>query len=145
MYWSHPRLALQAYASQFTTKYPGKVHSVLPADIYAKSKASKTKKGTVSGQVTAKSYDQAASECKHAVEKIARECRRVNHKYRDPHFDIEWDLKRDRRDCLDGLEIDDEDRSWPKSVKRIPVSTLELLISPRGAIATAKSVAGYFQ
>ena len=76
----------------------------------------------MSGQVAAKSYDQAASECKHAVEKIAKECRRVNHKYRDPHFDIEWDLKRDRRDCLDGLEMNEDDRAWPKSVKRIPVS-----------------------
>ena len=76
------------------------------------------------GQVAAKSYDQAAAECKNAVEKIAKECRRVNHKYRDPHFDIEFDLKRnyrDSRDCLDALgEV--EDKAFPRSVKRITVS-----------------------
>ena len=107
------------------------MHSVLPADIYAKTKASKTKKGVVSGQVAAKSYDQAASECVNAVEKIAKECRRVNLKYRDPHFDIEWDLKRGWRDCLDGLEKDEEDRARPRSVKRIPVSLARTLTDPQ--------------
>lgn len=77
----------------------------------------------MNGQIALKSYDQAAAECKHAVEKIAKECRRVNHKYRDPHFDIEFDLKRNRRDCLDALgEV--SDKAYPKSVKRIPVSDL---------------------
>ncbi len=117
----------RAYRRQFTTKYPGKVHSILPSDIYAKSKASKTKKGVISAQRTVKSYDQAASECKHAVEKIAKECRRVNHRYRDPHFDIEWDLKQGGRDCLDGLGYT-EDRAGPKSVKRVPVRFLRFLL-----------------
>lgn len=77
----------------------------------------------MNGQIAVKSYDQAAAECKHAVEEIAKECRRVNHKYRDPHFDIEFDLKRNRRDCLDALgEV--PDKTYPKSVKRIPVSIL---------------------
>ena len=75
----------------------------------------------MNGQTAIKSYDQAAAECKYAVEKIAKECRRVNHKYRDSHFDIEFDLKRNRRDCLDALgQVDD--KAYPKSVKRIPVS-----------------------
>ena len=47
----------------------------------------------------------------------------MNHKYRDPHFDIEFDLKRNRRDCLDALgEV--SDKAYPRSVKRIPVSAL---------------------
>lgn len=99
------------------------MNSILPADIYAKTKASKNTKGLVNCQIAIKSYDQAAAECKHAVEKIAKECRRVNHKYRDPHFDIEFDLKRGIRDCLDALgEV--SDKAYPKSVKRIPVSVL---------------------
>jgi len=109
---------------QFTTKYPGKVLSILPSDIYAKTKASKTTKGLVEGQVAAKSYNQAASECKNAVEKIAKECRRVNHKYRDPHYDIEWDLKRRARDCLCSLEDNEGNSLDPKSVKRVTVSLL---------------------
>ena len=73
-------------------------------------------------QVAAKSYAQAAAECENAVVKIAKECRRVNHKYRDPHFDIEFDLKRNQRDCLDALG-GFEEKAYPKSVKRVPVST----------------------
>lgn len=106
---------------QFTTKYPGKVNSVLPANLYAKSKSDNSPKGVISGHRTGKSYEQAASECREAVVKIAKECRSVNAKYRDPHFDIEFDLKRDRRDCLDGLHLTkDGDRHWPRSVKRVP-------------------------
>ena len=99
------------------------MHSILPADVYAKTKASKNTKGVVNCQISGKSYDQAAAECNHAVERIAKECRRVNHKYRDPHFDIEFDLKRKRRDCLDALG-GVADAANPKSVKRIPVSAL---------------------
>lgn len=118
-----PHLSHKSSSSlhQFTTKFPGKVHSILPADIYAKTKASTQTKGIVNGQIAVKSYDQAAAECKHAVEKIAKECRRVNHKYRDAHFDIEFDLKRNQRDCLDALgEV--SDKAYPKSVKRVTVS-----------------------
>lgn len=116
-----------AHCLQFTTKYPGKVLSILPADIYAKTKVSKNHMGAARGQVTAKSYDQAASECKIAVEKIAKECRRVNHKYRDSHFDIEFDLKRGPRDCLDSLEANSESETLqPKSVKRVTVSSMDV-------------------
>lgn len=37
------------------------------------------------------------------MEKIVAECRRLNQKYRDPHFDLEFDLKFGRRDCLECL------------------------------------------
>ena len=133
----------RAYGLQFTTKYPGKVHTILPSDTYAKSKASKNKKGIISGQRTVKSYEQAASECKHAVEKIAKECRRINHRYRDPHFDIEWDLKRGYRDCLDGL-IPSEDSPQPKSVKRVPVRLSLLLLNSVKTSIAANTGLGHF-
>lgn len=41
--------------------------------------------------------------CHAKVDKIVRECRRINKKYRDPHFDLESDLKLDLRDCLQSL------------------------------------------
>ncbi|CAD6573733.1 MAG: hypothetical protein ASARMPREDX12_006221 [Alectoria sarmentosa] len=113
-----PQRGVDEFWKKFATKFPGKVHSILPADIYAKTKASRSTKGVVNCQIAVRSYDQAAAECKHAVEKIAKECRRVNHKYRDPHFDIEFDLKWKRRDCLDALgEV--SDKAYPRSVKRI--------------------------
>lgn len=40
------------------------------------------------------------------MDKIIEECRRVNQKYRDPHFDLEFDLKTCRRDCLESLDND---------------------------------------
>ncbi|KAL9104248.1 MAG: hypothetical protein Q9163_000796 [Psora crenata] len=116
-----PQRSVDQFWEKFTAKYPGKVRSILPSDIYAKRKARNTPKGEVNGQRIAKSYDQAALECKSAVEKIAKECRRVNHKYRDQHFDIEFDLKAWRRDCLDGLQHNLEDyTASPRSVKRVP-------------------------
>lgn len=41
--------------------------------------------------------------CRAKVDKIVRECRRINKKYRDPHFDLETDLKLGGRDCLQSL------------------------------------------
>lgn len=43
------------------------------------------------------------------VAKIAKECRRVNQKYRDPHFDLEFDLGTNTRDCLQSLSNIPED------------------------------------
>lgn len=115
-----PQKVVDRFWEKFTTKYPGKVHNVLPANIYAKSKALHSPKGVVSGEEAVKSYDEAAAECKRAVSKIVQECRRVNHKYRDSHFDIEFDLKRGQRDCLDSFSVKDDEKSWPRSVKRVP-------------------------
>jgi len=50
--------------------------------------------------VATKSYDEAVEACKKKVEKIAKECRRFNRKYRDQHFD----LTLDQDYCLEGLE-----------------------------------------
>ncbi len=92
--------------------------------MYAKTKALHSPKGVVSGQRAIKSYDEAAKECKYAVDKIVQECRRVNHRYRDPHFDIEFDLKQGQRDCLDGFQpLKDDDKAQPRSVKRVTVSS----------------------
>lgn len=53
--------------------------------------------------------------------KIVKECRRTNEKYRDPYFDIEFDLKWGRRDCLETLAVTNSKDSTlkPQSVKRV--------------------------
>ncbi|KAI4254322.1 MAG: hypothetical protein L6R42_007243, partial [Xanthoria sp. 1 TBL-2021] len=104
---------------KFTTKFPGKIYSILPSNVYARTKAAQSPVGLVHGRATRKSYDEAVADCRSAVDAIARECRRVNLKYRDPHFDIEFDLKRNRRDCLDALTGAGSGLT-PKSVKRVP-------------------------
>lgn len=118
-----PQANVDRFWNKFNTAFPGKVYTILPQNVYAQAKAAQIPRGTVHSQRAGKSYVEAAAECRAAVEKISTECRRVNLKYRDPHFDIEWDLKFKKRDCLDGLWDEDIDMT-PRSVKRISVSRL---------------------
>lgn len=115
-----PQVNVDEFWTKFNTAFPGKVHTVLPKDNIAKREAVKSPRGPVHCEAAGKSYEEAAAECFAAVEKTAAECRRVNLKYRDPHFDIEWDLKRGRRDYLDGLASSDWEQA-PGSVKRVSV------------------------
>ena len=117
-----PQKTVDDFWDAFTTKFPGKVHTILPKNAYAKSKAAHEPKGVVHSQAALKSYDAAKVECVAAVEKIARECRRVNMRYRDPHFDVEFDLKWGINDCLEGLTDGGSASFAPNSVKRVPVS-----------------------
>ncbi|KAL1966929.1 hypothetical protein VTN77DRAFT_3673 [Rasamsonia byssochlamydoides] len=116
-----PQETVKQFWSQFNTKYPGKVFTVLPDNPYARSKAARLRnssKGIIQGHHAGKSYEQARKECERAVERIVRECKRVNQKYTDPHFDIEYDLKSGKRDYLDGLDGHNPEMR-PKGVKRV--------------------------
>lgn len=71
------------------------------------------------------SYETAAAMCRAKVEKIVEECRRINKKYRDLHFDIESDLKLQDRDTLESLCNTDDGKLRgsdfrPLSAKRVP-------------------------
>ncbi|KAG8903529.1 hypothetical protein FRB99_003160 [Tulasnella sp. 403] len=59
--------------------------------------------------------DKAIERCRAKVERIARECRNRNRKFRD----IEFDLEEDRRRCLDGLATATELRFVPADVLRV--------------------------
>lgn len=113
-----PQETVAHFWHNFTTKHPGKVFTILPSNPYARSKAANAPHGVVSGQSAARSYDEARNECLRDVDRIVRECRRVNQKYRDPFFDIQSDLKTGKRDCLDGLNKSDQGMR-PKGVKRV--------------------------
>jgi hypothetical protein len=119
----NPQKTIDGFWKNFMTKQPGKVFRVLPEDLYAKRAAANAPKDPVSAHRTAASYDAAVVSCRAKVDKIIRECRKLNIKYTDPHFDIELDLKCGDRDCLNGLirqEFVDERR--PRAVKRVSVS-----------------------
>lgn len=117
-----PQKTVEDFWDAFTTKHPGKVLNILPKNVYAKSKAAHTPKGTVYAQDATKSYEDARAECIAAVQQVSRECRRVNMRYRDPHFDIEFDLKDGPRRCLDGIGgFDPKDSPRPRAVKRVHV------------------------
>ncbi|KAI9793295.1 MAG: hypothetical protein M1833_000794 [Piccolia ochrophora] len=116
---ANPQKTVDAFWERFTTKSPGHVSTVLPENLYAKRAAAHAPKGVVPGHNAVASFDEAAETCRIKVEKIAKECRRVNQKYRDVHFDIELDLKYNNKDCLNGLLSDEDAGRWPRSAKRV--------------------------
>lgn len=75
--------------------------TVIPQNEYA----DKAAKGSTNGpeRTTQSSYAEAAEICRTKVRKIADECRAINRKYRDPHFDLEYDLKCSKRDSLESI------------------------------------------
>lgn len=128
-----PQKSINEFWDKFTTKHPGKIFTVLPDNLYAKRAAAHAPKGSIPGQNAIASYQEAVDACKKKVEKIVKECRRLNQKYRDPHFDIEADFKRSQLvpeippDCLTALN-EDTTTFQPMSVKRIEVTNLAPLL-----------------
>lgn len=116
-----PQEAIDEFWAKFTTKAPGKgeflalktyldvanefdeATTVIPQNPYTARVARKNAKAASSSTTAQASYEAAAAMCRAKVEKIVQECRRVNKKYRDPHFDLEADLKLGHRDCLESL------------------------------------------
>jgi hypothetical protein len=96
---------------------------VLPQNEYAEKAARRSARAI--GTTTTASFEDTAAVCKAKVEKIVKECRRVNQKYRDPHFDLEFDLKFHKRDCLESLSNTRDKKDVvtsgfsPQSVKRV--------------------------
>lgn len=117
-----PQESVKQFWEQFNTKYPGKVYTVLPDNPYARTRAKHVPNGRIQGHEAVKSYEQAYQECEKSVDRIVKECERVNQKYSDPHFDIELDLKSGRRHYLDGLDKENVDFR-PQGVKRVTVSS----------------------
>jgi hypothetical protein len=121
-----PQKSIDDFWAKFTTKHPGKIFTILPDNLYAKRAAAHAPKGSIPGVNALASYEEAAESCRKKIAKIVKECRRLNQKYRDPHFDIEADFKRSQAfpdipaDCLTGLDKEQADFQ-PMSVKRVEV------------------------
>lgn len=116
-----PQEGVNRFWSRFYAKYPGKVFNILPENPYAQ-KIATSSKDVAQAQRAVRSYEQAKEECIRDVKRIIRECRRINQKYRDPHFDIESDLKKNKRYCLEGLKPPPSSEEYfPKAVKRVTV------------------------
>ncbi|KAF1730074.1 Calpain-3 [Beauveria bassiana] len=98
-----PQRAVDMFWKSFHTKAPGKAITVIPSGKCGKSKQASTPAPSPTQNAEA-SYEAAAANCRAKVAKIVQDCRRVNLKYRDPHFNIEFDLKFGQRDCLESLD-----------------------------------------
>ncbi|KAI1178079.1 hypothetical protein F4777DRAFT_576384 [Nemania sp. FL0916] len=125
-----PQQAINEFWAEFTTKAPGKVMAkgaawllllhvtilvladgsedgrdwtttVIPSNEYAKRAARRANQATVT--TTKAAYEEVAAVCRAKVARIVKQCRRVSQKYRDPHFDLELDLKWGGRDTLRSL------------------------------------------
>ncbi|KAG7109137.1 Calpain-8 like protein [Verticillium longisporum] len=110
-----PQAAIDEFWDKFTTKAPGKATTIIPRNPHVEKAVKRT---------TQTSFDEAVALCRTKVRKIVDECRAVNQKYRDPHFDLEFDLKFGSRNCLDSLwNIKDreppEPLLRPRSIKRV--------------------------
>lgn len=83
---------------------------IIPQTEYAERAARRASaKSKAPAKTTEQSYEAAADQCRRKVAQIVSECRRVNQRYRDPHFDLEIDQKLNRRDCLDSLDNERDD------------------------------------
>ncbi|KAI4276858.1 MAG: hypothetical protein LQ337_002205 [Flavoplaca oasis] len=118
-----PQAAVDKFWRDFTSKKPGKTFAILPGNVRAKRAAIKASIHAETPTNAVASYEQAAEACKAEIENIVRDCLRMNQKYKDPDFDIEWDLSRWLRchhveDCLVPLGKE-EAALRPRSVKRV--------------------------
>ncbi|CAN8106159.1 unnamed protein product [Discula destructiva] len=107
-----PQEKIDEFWGNYKTKAPGRATSITPQNEFAERAACRAAaKSKAPAKTTEQSYEAAAEQCRRKVAQIVNECRRVNQRYRDPHFDLELDQKLNRRDCLTSLDNqrDDDD------------------------------------
>src|SRR5438034_5394412 len=122
--WIPPQNAVNNIWTRFSVKIFSKVTAVLPASGYPQAAS------LSQGQRVATNFEEAAELCRQKVRKIVEEHKRVNQRYRDPHFDIDLDLKFEKFNCIGTLAKpaqlvvqDQKTRKWypnsnlPQSVK----------------------------
>jgi hypothetical protein len=119
-----PQQSINRIWKRFSNKRFNKALAVLPFDPVLPPIISDR-----SNELLNAGYERAAEECRRKVRKIIQECRRVNTRYRDPGWDLDWDLKMEKGHCLNSLGRTKFDLSMstlmnpsaivPKAVKRI--------------------------
>ncbi|TGJ84991.1 hypothetical protein E0Z10_g3789 [Xylaria hypoxylon] len=118
-----PQQSINKIWRRFATKKYTKALSVLPFDPVPLPSNPEGPNEFVSA-----GYERAREECSRRVKKIIQECKRVNTRYRDPGFDLDWDLKMGKGNCLNYLGSSKFDMtntrystitSVPKAVKRV--------------------------
>ncbi|KAI1457192.1 cysteine proteinase [Annulohypoxylon moriforme] len=118
-----PQQSINKIWRRFTTKQFTKALAILPFDpVPLPSTPERPNELLTAG------YERARDECSRKVKKIIAECKRVNTRYRDPGFDLDWDLKWLKGNCLNFLGSRKYDvlnsrlsinTTVPKAVKRV--------------------------
>ncbi|KLU90199.1 hypothetical protein MAPG_09163 [Magnaporthiopsis poae ATCC 64411] len=119
-----PQETIEEIWKRFSKEQFTKALQILPFDPVPASTAS-----VRANELLTAGYERAADECRRRVRKIIQECKRVNKRYRDPGFDLDWDLKWRKGNTLNYLgktkfELStqtarDPSSSVPKAVKRV--------------------------
>ncbi|KAJ9136936.1 Calpain-D [Pleurostoma richardsiae] len=119
-----PQEGINKIWERFQQKKFSKALTVLPFSPVPPSTS-----GERANELLSSGYERAAEECRRKVRKIIAECRRVNTRYRDPGWDLDWDLKWEKGNCLNSLGQRKFDISMsnmlspsaniPKAVKRV--------------------------
>ncbi|KUJ13041.1 cysteine proteinase [Mollisia scopiformis] len=128
--WIPPQDAIDKSWARSSVKIFSAATTVLPISDADRADHQQASVPPEQGQLVAANFEEAATICKQKVTKIVKEHQRVNQRYRDPHFDIDLDLKSRRGICLGTLDeptkwiIDDgpdtrPNAQLPKSVKRV--------------------------
>ena len=102
-----PQKAIDKLWSKFSAPKFSKATKLLPdATPFARGTSANTVIVPAPGPqnlLLSEDFEKAVQECRTKVKKLVKECRRVNMRYRDPTFDIDWDLKWERGNCLNSL------------------------------------------
>ncbi|KAI1769090.1 cysteine proteinase [Hypoxylon sp. FL1150] len=118
-----PQQSINKIWRRFTAKQFSKALAVLPFDPVPLPSIPERP-----NELLAAGYERARDECSRKVKKIISECKRVNTRYRDPGFDLDWDLKWHKGNCLNYLGSNkfnlsssrlSTNTSVPKAVKRV--------------------------
>jgi hypothetical protein len=129
--WIPPQNVVDKAWARFSVKIFSKATAVLPVTNPDHQHASPPPE---QGQLVITNFEEAAKACRQKVEKIVKEHKRANQRYRDPHFDIYLDLMSRKGHCLGTLakptkwSVKNElkklcpDGDLPKSVNRVDVS-----------------------
>jgi hypothetical protein len=101
-----PQHTLNEFWESLICEKPGKVTTIFPRYLYAKSlsRTNATNASFSQGNAAA-GYEAAAAECRAKVSRIVKECHRTNEKFTDPDFDIEGDFA--IQNCLYPLDTVD--------------------------------------
>jgi hypothetical protein len=125
-----PQESINKIWSRFSAKKFSKATVILPPPPNTDpSKSKATPPPERNNLLVSEDYERAVEECRKRVRKLIQECRRVNMRYRDPDFDIDWDLKIEKGYCLNALgesKFEINGRAFanptsnvPKAVKRV--------------------------
>ncbi|KAI6362064.1 hypothetical protein MCOR25_006299 [Pyricularia grisea] len=119
-----PQHSIDKIWERFSKKTFTKALSILPFEPVPASTSSER-----ANELLWAGYERAADECRRKVRKIIQECKRVNQRYRDPGFDLDWDLKWEKGNTLNYLgktkfalntsTLQDPSSTVPKAVKRV--------------------------